>query len=506
MRIVAFSDYRVQDVSSLYKFLRKLKPKPDVIIYAGDDVANFESDFPEFDPPEFDFRGLGRCSNYGVVAVLGNDDSPEDKNIFRTQDVTDLHNNAIGVNEYIFIGQEGGLRNFPIGHILYSEGEIEKHLLRQLKATKNKKFKHKKIVLVSHNPPFGVLDYAMRHSSEHIGSKAIKKLILQYRQVILNICGHVHSRGGQAEKLGNAFGVNVASHDKPGSPGRIAIIDLKRGKVEKIEFKEIWDSVLMSINGIGDYCADILERIGIETIKDLAEQTPAVLCKKLEKFNLRLPYVTDMKALAERWIMAAKSSMNNKPYLIKPFKFHTEGTAYIDIELGGGIGIFLIGLYDPSEGSAKQFIAYKATKKEAKRILEEFLNFLKEKNYRQLYCFGGISNFDFNFLRSDIEELQVNKEKYQFAIQQIKKGKNIYHELHKYVVIPSKSFGIKEVASSLGFKFRHPEIDWTNIGEYYQNYLENDDNNILRRILEYNEDDVLAINYVISKLKKLTPP
>jgi Icc-related predicted phosphoesterase/uncharacterized protein YprB with RNaseH-like and TPR domain len=494
---VAFSDYRVQDVFSLYEFLRKLDPKPDIVIYAGDDVARFkdEDEFYEIDW----FEELAKCSNYKAFVILGNDDSYEDKSILKAEYVYDLHDDPVIADEYVFIGQEGGLKEFPIGHILYSEKEIKKHLnssINKIKEDlKSKKFKNKKIILVSHNPPFGTLDYAIRFEGRHIGSKSIRDFI-QRENVILNICGHVHSRGGQKETMGNITIVNVASHDQLGSPGRIAVIDLRGGEIEKIEFKEIWDSVFMSINGIGGYYADILEKYGIETIKDLAEQVPKELNERTGIGYKR----------AENWILAAKSVINNEPYSFRPFKFDENGIAYIDIELGGGIGIFLIGLYDSSESSTRQFVAHKATKKEAKRILEEFLNFLKEKNYKQLYCFGGLRNFDFNCLREETEKLKFNKEKYRFAIQQIKKGKNIYPEFHRSLVIPSKSFGIKEVASSLGFKFRQPDINWLNIGDWYRNYLEKKDKNILQKILEYNEDDVLAIHYVVGKLKKMNLP
>lgn len=41
LRILAFSDYRVQKIEDLISFLRRLKEKPDLIIYAGDDVDRF---------------------------------------------------------------------------------------------------------------------------------------------------------------------------------------------------------------------------------------------------------------------------------------------------------------------------------------------------------------------------------------------------------------------------------------------------------------------------------
>ncbi|MGC2741990.1 MAG: hypothetical protein WA672_02310 [Candidatus Angelobacter sp.] len=39
LRMVAFSDYRVQDISFLLDFIKKLHSIPNLILYAGDDHA-----------------------------------------------------------------------------------------------------------------------------------------------------------------------------------------------------------------------------------------------------------------------------------------------------------------------------------------------------------------------------------------------------------------------------------------------------------------------------------
>ena len=41
LKILAFSDYRVQDIEVLINFIQKMKNKPDLILYAGDDVNRF---------------------------------------------------------------------------------------------------------------------------------------------------------------------------------------------------------------------------------------------------------------------------------------------------------------------------------------------------------------------------------------------------------------------------------------------------------------------------------
>ena len=41
MKILAFSDWRVQDINLLIEYLDGLKELPDVIVYAGDDISRF---------------------------------------------------------------------------------------------------------------------------------------------------------------------------------------------------------------------------------------------------------------------------------------------------------------------------------------------------------------------------------------------------------------------------------------------------------------------------------
>ena len=43
MKILAFSDWRVQNIEQFIDYLERLKEKPDVIVYAGDDLDRFNN-------------------------------------------------------------------------------------------------------------------------------------------------------------------------------------------------------------------------------------------------------------------------------------------------------------------------------------------------------------------------------------------------------------------------------------------------------------------------------
>src|SRR5258708_7871516 len=121
LRLVAFSDYRVQDIELLIEELSKLQPRPDLILYAGEDIAQH----------------------------------------LNTQ--------------------------------------------RQLVSPSH-------LIVVSHTPPEGILDHAVRFSEDgrprSIGSRALKKFLKTRKEVVLVVCGHVHRCGGMHQKVSGTTVVN----------------------------------------------------------------------------------------------------------------------------------------------------------------------------------------------------------------------------------------------------------------------------------------------------------
>ncbi len=64
-------------------------------------------------------------------------------------------------------------------------------------------------VLVTHEPPAGILDLA--YSGRHIGSEVVRDLVLRLRPRVLT-CGHVHECPG-IERLGDTLVVNCTMGD-----------------------------------------------------------------------------------------------------------------------------------------------------------------------------------------------------------------------------------------------------------------------------------------------------
>ena len=60
------------------------------------------------------------------------------------------------------------------------------------------------------------------------------------------------------------------------------------------------------------------------------------------------------------------------------------------------------------------------------------------------------------------------------------------------VAFPVYFYSLKDIARFLGFRWRHPESSGANSIVWYQDWLKGKDRAILKRIVDYNEDDVRA--------------
>ena len=109
-----------------------------------------------------------------------------------------LHGNGVEIAGTQFYGLGGGVPVTPFGSWSYDFTEEEaESLLKDCPP---------EAVLVSHSPPFGILDISSR--GQHLGSKAVRKII-EERSLPLVICGHIHESGGKKAMLGDTTIINA---------------------------------------------------------------------------------------------------------------------------------------------------------------------------------------------------------------------------------------------------------------------------------------------------------
>lgn len=493
LRIVAFSDYRVQDIDLVIDFLQKMKEKPDLILYGGDDLIRFVEFelvrvrerlhvFKRGKIKRNRFEEIATFSKLGLCAIAGNDDFLGHEYICG-KNVHNVQEEPFVFGNYVVIGIEGAIKDqsdksIGIGHTLFNESTLQKYL-EQVK----KKYKNKKMIILSHSPPRNALDLAYRFGIRNIGSRVLRKFIETNQENIpLVVCGHVHLQGGNSVAIGKTTVVNAASHDDMGEPGRIAIIDI-RGNNIKVDWHEIWG--IRGIFGIGPAKYEMLKEAGLMTL----EQLYGVTIEDVSKF-LRCN-----SQFANTILIRARAVYEKKVIPLEKIISIEENSTFLDIEtdLQQKL-VWLIGVYFKKTGEFVQFVAH--TPSEERTILKGFLD--KMKDFRgKIYTFSG-TKFDERVLKNRLDHYRMN---YGDLAEFI----DLMRYIQRSFALPLKSYGLKSIASHFGYNYRHPDLSGMTVAlEYLSNYQRTKDKRLMKKLLEYNEDDIRSLPWIMNKLSSIT--
>lgn len=151
-------------------------------------------------------RGVGRCFqelreiDRPAVLVPGNAESFEQleqaSRVWPAARV--LHGGGVEILGQRFFGLGGGVPVTPFGPWSYDFSEDD---ARALLADCPEG-----AVLVSHSPPYGVVDVSSR--GRHLGSVALREAIERTRPRLV-ACGHIHDAAGERATLGGTLVVNA---------------------------------------------------------------------------------------------------------------------------------------------------------------------------------------------------------------------------------------------------------------------------------------------------------
>jgi len=218
------------------------------------------------------FRKLASISKYGIGFVYGNDDALEYVDHLKADRVFFLDEKPTVIEDLAFIGLSDALstldtraRDDPEGsdeHLFARYQEKERIAYTNLIKTAER-FSGNKIILVSHSPPYGVLDFSERFGQANIGMMAIRHFIMEKDNVILNLCGHSHLNGGKIAYLKRTLIVNTSSHDDKFSKGNVALITIQG---EHIDVKwyhvpSFVEELFYNYNKHPEYYTTVLEKI-----------------------------------------------------------------------------------------------------------------------------------------------------------------------------------------------------------------------------------------------------
>ncbi len=69
-------------------------------------------------------------------------------------------------------------------------------------------------------------------------------------------------------------------------------------------------------------------------------------------------------------------------------------------------------------------------------------------------------------------------------------------------ILPLYFYSIKDIAKHFGFKWQHEKADGAQSTFWYEQWLEKCDRTVLQDIINYNEDDVRATEFLHRWLKE----
>ena len=499
-KILAFSDWSTQNIDDVFKYVQSTNGPIDAILYAGDDVSKFKNGDTNY------FSELAKLTTWKkVLAVVGNNDKSDSaKPVLQGENVVDLHEEPFVIEEFGFMGLEGA----PWG----SDPDFEQSAIHHLEK-QYKKMGTKKSIVVSHSPPYGVLDLGIRYAPEnkqqhHTGSTSLREFI-QQNDVLLVVCGHCHSQGGHDVRFPKARAIqsssnslhgwwdtsrtyfhettiaNVSSHDRSGDPGKLALIDLASipPNVQWSDTNQMIDhDSLRRLHNIGPKRDAKFKSAGIETIQDLINTKDHRQISQKVGLSEEFIYKTQINA---------RACSEKKIIRTSEFSPPSGDLVFFDIETDlKRERVWLIGILHG--GNFVQFYAKDWDRE--KKVLEDFLGFL-DKMRGMTWIIYSCKWFDRNVICRALARHGLDPDPFS-SLRHV----DLCLQICKSFVFPNQSYGLKEIGRHLGYHFAHAELDGVAVATEYQEHIDKV-RDLDRRILQYNKDDVYALPYIINKLE-----
>ncbi|MCL4519773.1 MAG: TM0106 family RecB-like putative nuclease, partial [Thaumarchaeota archaeon] len=261
------------------------------------------------------------------------------------------------------------------------------------------------------------------------------------------------------------------------------IMDANPVQLESYEETSFIDE-LSSIYGIGPATSARFRTGGIDTIKKILDAGPKGLAR----------LVGCSPTSAQNFYIRAKATHEKIVIPVKMLEPLDENAVFVDIEtdLTQSL-VWLIGIYFKKTGEFLQLFADNSRPSELK--YEMFLDRLNGHPGR-IYTFSG-TRFDERGLKNRLTAHRLDYSSLpEFA--------DVYHDIHRSVVFPLKSYSLKSIAGYFGYEYRHPELDGFAVAiEYMSNYQQSKSKKLLRSLLEYNEDDIRSLPWILDRISSI---
>ena len=243
------------------------------------------------------------------------------------------------------------------------------------------------------------------------------------------------------------------------------------------------------VTGVGEGMKAKLNEIGIYSVNDLA--------------NAKEEDLLDLKGFggttATKMIRAAKALDTGEAIKINGAELPVHKTEiFLDLE-GTGQPVdkeglapidYLIGCLVRKDGK-EEYIPFTAHKEdEEEKMFNEFITWLEKQEDIVIYHWH---HYEKTHLRKMCEKYRCKKE-----IKELLESRmiDLYTVATKGYAFPTYGNSIKDIAPWMGFNWRHKDVDAMESIAFYIEYIESNDKEKLQKVIDYNEDDVIATRVV----------
>ncbi len=187
MKILAFTDIH-ENKAKIANILENAK-KADLLVCCGD--------FTYFGR---NIKGiLSKLAKSGkpLIIIHGNHEEAHElkKACESFKNVIYIHNKIYILGDFAFFGHGGG-------GFSYTDEQLD----AITKEVKKKLDKTKKLIFITHAPPFGTKVDSQPFYG-HVGCQSVMKSILELNP-ILHLCGHIHETEGKKDRIGKTITLN----------------------------------------------------------------------------------------------------------------------------------------------------------------------------------------------------------------------------------------------------------------------------------------------------------
>jgi predicted RecB family nuclease len=199
-----------------------------------------------------------------------------------------------------------------------------------------------------------------------------------------------------------------------------------------------------------------------------------------------------------------------RPYLAQPVKFpESNCELFFDIETDPLRDFcYLHGFvqrHNKDEGTQSYvpFFAESPTNDEEKRVFSDALTYVQSRRPCTIYYFSKYERTWWYRLQERYPEV-VTREQIEDMFNPEWTVDLYFDVVLPYTEWPTHDYSIKTLAKYLGFRWRDPSPSGVESIEWYYRWTETGDPSIKQRILEYNEDDCIAMRVLLDELIEMS--